>query len=150
MEFRKMVMITLYAKQKKRHRCTEQAFGISSFLNVEFEARFFTPLSTSSRSSLAPLYFPPLEWYHLHIWGWFLSSILIPTCDSSNLAFCMMYSAYKLNKQGDNIWFWCTPFPVLNQFIVPCLVLTVAYWPAYRFLRRQVRWFGISISLRIF
>ena len=28
MEFRKMVMITLYAKQKKRHRCTEQAFGL--------------------------------------------------------------------------------------------------------------------------
>ena len=27
MEFRKMVMITLYAKQKKRHRCTEQTFG---------------------------------------------------------------------------------------------------------------------------
>ena len=24
MEFRKMVRITLYAKQKKRHRCTEQ------------------------------------------------------------------------------------------------------------------------------
>ena len=28
MEFRKMVMITLYAKQKKRHRCTEQTFGL--------------------------------------------------------------------------------------------------------------------------
>ena len=28
MEFRKMVMITLYAKQKKRHRCTEQNFGL--------------------------------------------------------------------------------------------------------------------------
>ena len=27
-EFRKMVTITLYAKQKKRHRCTEQAFGL--------------------------------------------------------------------------------------------------------------------------
>ena len=27
MEFRKMVTITLYAKQKKRHRCTEQTFG---------------------------------------------------------------------------------------------------------------------------
>ena len=26
MEFRKMVTITLYAKQKKRHRCTEQTF----------------------------------------------------------------------------------------------------------------------------
>ena len=25
---RKMVMITLYAKQKKRHRCTEQNFGL--------------------------------------------------------------------------------------------------------------------------
>ena len=28
MEFRKMVMITLFAKQKKRHRCTEQTFGL--------------------------------------------------------------------------------------------------------------------------
>ena len=29
MEFRKMVTITLYAKQKKRHRCIEQNFGLS-------------------------------------------------------------------------------------------------------------------------
>ena len=28
MEFRKTVMITLYAKQKKIHRCTEQTFGL--------------------------------------------------------------------------------------------------------------------------
>ena len=28
MVFRKMVMITLYAKQKKRHKCTEQTFGL--------------------------------------------------------------------------------------------------------------------------
>ena len=28
MEFRKMVTITLYAKQKKRHRCIEQSFGL--------------------------------------------------------------------------------------------------------------------------
>ena len=28
MEFRKMVTITLYARQKKRHRCTEQTFGL--------------------------------------------------------------------------------------------------------------------------
>ena len=28
MEFRKMVTITLYAKQKKRHRCTEQTFRL--------------------------------------------------------------------------------------------------------------------------
>ena len=42
------------------------------------------------------------------------------------------------------------PFPILNQSIVPCTVLTVDSCPAYRFLRRQVRWSGISISLRIF
>ena len=29
MEFRKMVMITLYARQQKRHRCREQSFGLS-------------------------------------------------------------------------------------------------------------------------
>ena len=61
-----------------------------------------------------------------------------------------MYSAYKLNKQGDNIQSWCTPFPNWNQSNVPCLVLTVASWPAYRFLKRQVRWSSIPISFRIF
>ena len=69
----------------------------------------------------------------------FLSAILIPACASSSLAFCMMYSAYKLNKQGDNIQPWCIPFLIWNQSVVPCSVLTVASWPAYRFLRRQVR-----------
>ena len=48
-----------------------------------------------------------------------------------------MYSAYKLNKQP-----WCTPFPIWNQSVDPSLVLTVASWPAYRFLKRQVRWYG--------
>ena len=28
MEFRKMVTMTLYARQQKRHRCTEQSFGL--------------------------------------------------------------------------------------------------------------------------
>ena len=28
MEFRKMIMITLYARQQKRHRCIEQSFGL--------------------------------------------------------------------------------------------------------------------------
>ena len=37
-----------------------------------------------------------------------------------------------------------------NQSVFPCLVLTIASWPAYRFLRRQVRWSGILNSLRIF
>ena len=61
-----------------------------------------------------------------------------------------MFSAYKLNKQDDNIQPLHTPFPIWSQSVVPCPVLTVASWPAYRFHRRQVRWSGISISLRIF
>ena len=28
MEFRKMLMTTLYARQKKRHKCIEQTFGL--------------------------------------------------------------------------------------------------------------------------
>ena len=61
-----------------------------------------------------------------------------------------MYSAYKLNKQGDNIQPWHIPFLIWNHSVVPCLVLTVASWPAHRFLKRQVRWSGIPISWRIF
>ena len=40
----------------------------------------------------------------------------------------------------------CTPFPICNQSVVPWPVLIVASWPAYRFLRRQIRWFVIPIS----
>ena len=76
--------------------------------------------------------------------------ILMSACASSSPAFHMMYSAYKLNKQGDNIQPWHTPFPIWNQSVVPCPVLTVASWPANRFLRRQVRWSDIPISFRIF
>ena len=39
----------------------------------------------------------------------FLLTILIPTCASPSPAFLMMYSTYKLNRQGDNI-------PTLKHF----------------------------------
>ena len=48
----------------------------------------------------------------------FHPAVLIPAYASSSPAFCMMYSAYKLNRQGDNIQ--RTPFPIWNQFVVPC------------------------------
>ena len=73
----------------------------------------------------------------------------LAACASSSPAF-LMYFAYKLDKQDDNIQPWHTPFPIWKQSVVPCPVLTVASWPAYRFLKRQVRWSGISISFRIF
>ena len=68
-----------------------------------------------------------------------LPTILIPACASSSPAFLMMYSVQKLNKQGDNTQPWRTPFPILNQSVVSCTVLTVASWPAYGLLRRPVR-----------
>jgi len=62
----------------------------------------------------------------------FLLAILIPVFASSSPAFCTMYSAYKLNKQDNNIHPWYTPFPIWNQSVFPCLFLTVSSWPAYR------------------
>ena len=47
----------------------------------------------------------------------FLLTILISACASFSPAFLMMYSAYKLNKQGDNIQPWHTPFPIWNQSV---------------------------------
>ena len=102
------------------------AFWLSSFTLIK---RLF------SSSSISAIKMVSYAYLRLFI---FYPAILIPACDSSSLAFSMMYSAYKLNKQGDNIQPWHTPFPILNQLIVPCPVLTVASWPAYRFLRRQV------------
>ena len=55
----------------------------------------------------------------------FLPAILIPACASSSPVFLIMYSAYNLNKHGD-IQAWHTPFPIWNQSVVPCPVLTVA------------------------
>ena len=80
----------------------------------------------------------------------FLPAILIPACASSSPVFLMIYFAFKLNKQGDNIQPWRTSFPIWNQSVVSCPILTVASWPAYRFLKRHVRWSGIPISFTIF
>ena len=113
------------------------AFSLSSFI---FIRRLFSSSLLSATRVVSPAY--------LRLWI-FLPAILISACVSSSLAFCVMYSAYKLNKQGDNIQPWHTPFPVWNQSAVPRPVLTVASWPAYRFLKRQVRWSGIPISSRI-
>ena len=116
----------------------QPTFSLSSFI---FIMRFFSSSSISALKVMSSAYLRLLI---------FLPVILIPSCASYSPAFLMMYSAYKLNKQGDNTQPWCTPFPIWNQSVVPCPVLTVASWPAYRFLKRQFRWSGIPISLRIF
>ena len=82
----------------------------------------------------------------------FLLAVLIPAFDSSSLTFCMMYSAYNLNKQGGNIKKALTySFPNFepvhcSMSISNCCFLT----PTYKFLRKQVRLSGIPTSLRIF
>ena len=61
---------------------------------------FHSAVSALSRGSLIPLPFLPLVWYHLHIWSYWYFSHQSNWCASSSWAFCMMYSAYKLNKPG--------------------------------------------------
>ena len=127
----------------KKERCILRK---NNLLNLSFSSFTFLKRLFSS-SSLSAIKVMSSAYLRLSI---FLPAILIPACASSSTVFLMMYSAYKLNKQGDYIQPWHIPFPVWNQSVVPCPVLTVASWPVYRFLKRKVRWSGISISFRIF
>ena len=125
-----------------------------SVLKVEFSASFFTLLihfhsfikRLFSISLFSVIRVMPSAYLRLLI---FLLAVLISTCASASPEFHMIYFTYKLNKQGDNIQPW-RAFTIRNQSVVPCPVLTVASWPAYKFLKRQVRWSGILISFRIF
>ena len=110
------------------------AFSLFSFTFIK---RLFTSSSLSAIRVVSSAYLKLLI---------FLLAILTLAYESSSPSFHMMYSTYKLNKQGDNMQPWYTPFPIGNQSVVPCLILTVASWWAYRSLRRQVRWSGIPIS----
>ena len=67
------------------------AFSLSSFTFIK---RLFSSHSLSTIRVVLSAYLRLLA---------FLLAVLIPVYDSSNLAFRMMCSAYKLNKQGDNI-----------------------------------------------
>ena len=130
--------VTLEPKKKVYHcfhSICHEVMGpdamILVFWMLSFKQTFHSPLSLSSRGCLVHLHF--LLYLRLLI---FLLAILIPACDLSSPAFHIMYSAYKLNKQGDYIQPWRTLFPIGNQSVVSCPVLTVASWPAYRFLRK--------------
>jgi len=58
---------------------------------------------------------------------------MIPACDSSSPTFHVVYSAYKLNKQGDNMkpctflsQFWLVPCPMISSH---CCFLTCIWVP---------------------
>ena len=83
-------------------------FSLSSFT---FTKRLF------SSSSLSVIRVVSSAYLRLLI---FLLASLIPACASSTLAFHMMYSAYKLCKQGDNIQPRCKEVIGEGQFITFC------------------------------
>ena len=90
------------------------AFSLSVFTLIK---RLFSSLSLSIITVISAVYLRLLI---------FLSVILILACASSSLAFHKMCSAL-LNKQSDNIQPWHIPFPILNQSIVPCPVLSCCF-----------------------
>ena len=55
-------------------------------------------------------------------WQSWFQLVLYP---AQHFTWCTLH---MLNKQGDNIQPWRTPFPIWNQSIFPCLVLTVAFF----------------------
>ena len=64
-------------------------FSLSSFIKRLFSSSLLSAIRVVSSAYVRLLIF--------------LLAILIPACASSSPAFLMMYSAYKLNKQGDSI-----------------------------------------------
>ena len=87
------------------------AFLLSSYTFIK---RLFSSSSISAIRMVSSTYLRLLI---------FLLAILIPACEPSSPAFPIMYSAYKLNTHGDNRQPCRTPFPILNESIVPCPVL---------------------------
>jgi len=117
----------IYLPWSDRTGCDDHAFWMLSvkptfvLSSFTFIKRLFSSSSLSAIRMVSPVYLKLLI---------FLLAVLIPACASPIPAFHMMYTAYKLNKQGDSIQPRCTPFLIWNQSFVPCSVLTVVSWPA--------------------
>ena len=101
------------------------AFSLSSFTLIK---KLFSSSSLSAIRVVFSVYLRLLI---------FLPTILIPACASSSPAFHMMYSAYTLNKQGDNIQSWHTALKSAKslQMVIAAMKLKDAYslkgkvWP---------------------
>ena len=78
---------------------------IFAFLMLSFKSAFLISFFTFikrivSSSSLSAIWVVLFAYLRLLL---FIPAILIPACVASNQAFHMMYSACKLNKQGNSI-----------------------------------------------
>ena len=110
------------------------AFSLSSFT---FIGRLFS-------FSLSAIRVVSLAYLRLLI---YLPEILISACDSSSLAFLMLYSACQLNKQVTIYSLDVLSSQFWTSSLLHVQFLTVASWPANR---KQVKWSGLLMSWRIF
>ena len=109
----------------------KSAFSLFSFTFIK---RLFSSSSFSAIRVVSSAYLKLLI---------FLLALSILAYDTSSPSFLMMYSARKLNKQGDNIHPCFTPFPNLEPVCCSMSGSSRCFLTAYRFLRKQVRWSGI-------
>ena len=93
----------------------KSSFSLSSFTFIK---RVFSSSSLSSIRVVSSAYLRLLI---------YLRAVLIQVCDLTSSIFHMLFCVYKLNKLGDNILPRCTPSPILNQSVVPCLVLNCCF-----------------------
>jgi len=77
---------------------------------------FATPWTTAYQAALSMGFSRQEYWIRVPLPSLYIADFspgnLDSSCASSSLAFHMMYSACKLNKKGNNIQPWCTPFPI--------------------------------------
>ena len=95
--------------------CHDLSFRILSF-NPAFSLSSFTFIKRLFSSSLLSAIRVVSSGYQRLLI--FLPAILVPACASFSLVFHMMYSAYKLNTQGDCVQPWRTPFPIWSHSVV--------------------------------
>ena len=136
-----------------------QCHGLS-FLNIEFFFSFFWMLSFKPASLLFSFTFIKRLFSSCFLFAITVVSVICisevidisPGNLDSSLCFIQLgiscdVLCIEVKYAG---WQYTTvtyPFPNLEPV---CFRSRVASWPAYRFLRRQVRWSGIPISWRIF
>ena len=134
-----LVTTMVILEHKKRKSVTLSTFSSSTchevmgpdiildFLFFSLKRLFQFLPSPSSRSSLVPLHFLLLEWYHSHIWDCWcfshLSWFYRVTNPAQHLSWC---AQYRLNKQGDSTQPCQTPFSILNKTVVPSLSFSSA------------------------
>ena len=109
---------------------------------------FHSPLSLPSRGPLAPLHFLPWGWCYLHIWGYWCFShpswfqfVLHPV---GHFSWCILHVSQVIRVTIYSLYILLSWW---NLSVVPCWVLAIASRPAYRFLRSQIRWSGIPVSV---